>query len=389
MNIEERITQRRRRGDQAQLVADYGALSPVAHLDEPANRGRLLEGLLDQLEPTFDGNLPPNVYLHGPAGSGKSAVVSALFGHLGRQSVDPGSVIYTNTRVKPRRRIQFVYLDSRRATSEFEFYRALVDALVEEELPRRGIGTDSLRTQLRDLLSDPKTGLVLAVDHVGEPETTPAETLVDRFAGLPSNVSWVGVGREDPAETVLTEYTAAELHVEHYRTRALEEVLLRRAADGLRKSSIDRSTVNRLAEWAEGNAHDGLAALFLAALHAERADRLAIEPADATAAIESFPRPCVSLGRVLALPANKQAVLRALVDLSETERETVRKATDAVAASVDLSEGTVKRYIYELAEVGIVERVRSAHDAEQGRPPSRLEPRFPPGVFRRLYDSEQ
>jgi Cdc6-like AAA superfamily ATPase len=388
MNIDERINQRRRQGDQTQLVTDYEALSPAAHIDEPTNRGRLLEQLLDYLEPVFDGSLPPNAYLYGPAGAGKSAVVTALFAHLSRRSIDPQSVIYTSTRVQPKRRIQFVYLDSRRATSEFEFYRELVNALVDDQLPERGIGTGTLRTRLRDQLAGSDTGLVLAVDHVGEPESTDPGVLVDRFAELPSNVSWLVVGRDEPAETVLTRYTGEQLGVERYRERALAEVLLRRAADGLRQSSIDRATVRRLADWAEGNAHDAMAALFLAASRAEGASQRTVEPADADAAVESVPRPCVSLGRVLALPANKQAVLRALVDLSETERETVRKATDAATASVDLSEGTVKRYIYELAEVGIVERVRSKSGTEQGRPPSRLEPRFPPAVFRRLYDME-
>lgn len=391
MNIDERINQRRRRGEKAQLVADYEALSPVAHLEEPTNRGRLIEQLLDHLEPVFDGTLPPNAYLYGPAGSGKSAVVTALFAQLGRQSLDPQSVIYTSTRVQPQRRIQFVYLDSRQATSEFEFYRGLVNALVEEELPQRGISTQTLRARLREQLGGSATGLVLAVDHVGEPESTDPAALVDRFARLPSSVSWLVVGRDEPRETVVTQYTGAELRVEPYRDRTLVDVLLRRAADGLRKSSIERDTVRRLADWAEGNAHDAIAALFLAANHAEQAGQTTVESADATAALDSFPRPCVSLGRVLALPANKQAVLRALVDLSETERETVTKATDAVTAAVDLSEGTVKRYIYELAEVGVVERVRSKSDneSEQGRPPSRLEPRFPPAVFRRLYDMQE
>jgi predicted transcriptional regulator len=98
--------------------------------------------------------------------------------------------------------------------------------------------------------------------------------------------------------------------------------------------------------------------------------------------------PCVSLGIVLALPANRQAVLRELVDLGPEERSSVTATTAAIGGSenVDLSPGTVKRFLYEMAEAGVVERVQSTTQGGQGRPPSRVEPRFPPTVFRRLYD---
>ena len=54
---------------------------------------------------------------------------------------------------------------------------------------------------------------------------------------------------------------------------------------------------------------------------------------------------------------------------------------------MDLSESTVKRFLYELAEAGITERVtRPRSTREIGRPPSRVEPRFPTLVYRQLYD---
>jgi hypothetical protein len=105
--------------------------------------------------------------------------------------------------------------------------------------------------------------------------------------------------------------------------------------------------------------------------------------------MNAVPRPSVSLGRVLVLPDNRQQVLHQLVTLSE-ERTSVSTAADAIAGSpaVDLSTGTVQRLIYELANDGIVERVRSDRSDGVGRPPSRLEPRFPTAVFRQLYDSQ-
>ena len=100
-----------------------------------------------------------------------------------------------------------------------------------------------------------------------------------------------------------------------------------------------------------------------------------------------MPESPVSLARVLALPANKQAVLRGLVDLDSEDRVSVATATEAIAATgLDLSPGTIKRYLYELAEAGVLERVRAENPERRGRPPSRVELRFPPSAFRRLYD---
>lgn len=67
----------------------------------------------------------------------------------------------------------------------------------------------------------------------------------------------------------------------------------------------------------------------------------------------------------------------------DVRRVSVDGLASAIADGLDLSAGTVKRYLYELADDGIVERVRM-DGATKGRPPSRIEPRFPTRVFERL-----
>jgi hypothetical protein len=64
--------------------------------------------------------------------------------------------------------------------------------------------------------------------------------------------------------------------------------------------------------------------------------------------------------------------------------EGVTVATEAIADRTDLAAGTIKRFLYELADVGVIDWVQTAENSESGRPPSRLEPAFPPTVFRRL-----
>jgi len=343
MDIDARIKRRQRRDGSRHLIQDHEALSPVAHIDNPSGRGPLLEQLLDHLDPVFDGKLPPNAYVYGPSGAGKSAVVTALFAHLEQLSTETRSVIYTSTRAASPTSPGFAYLDTRDTPTEFSFYHGVLDALVDESVPEHGVSTEDIRARLHRLLGESRTGVVIAVDHVGEPDSTATEDLVDLFAGLPSNVSWVAIGRLEPEQTALTTYTASSIHVEHYRRQILVDVLMTRASKGLSQQALDHDLARHIADWAEGNAHDALAALFIAADRATQEGRQRLTARHIETAIEEIPRPSVSLGRVLALPANKQLVLRNLVDLDEEERASVTATTEAISdrADVDLTSGTV------------------------------------------------
>lgn len=387
MNIDARIQRRRQEADSRRLVRDYEVLSPVSHVEEPAGRGPVVERLLDHIDPVFDGTLPPNAYVHGPFGSGKSAVVTSLFDHLERFSAQSREAIYTTTRARSSRTPWFVYVDLRETTSEFAFYHRVLDAVVEEAVPEHGVGTEEIRGRLHDALGGSRAGAVVAVDHVDAPGVADVD-LVQWLSGLPNNASWLAVGRGAPADVALSDYTARDIDIGRYQRRVLIDVLMTRASNGLARQAFDHALASRIADWADGNAHDALAALFVAACRAEESERGRIADADVDAAVEEIPHDAVSLGTVLALSANKQRVLRALVDLDREERRSVSATTEAIAADsdVDLSRGTIKRYLYELAEVGVVERVQSTEQAGKGRSPSRVELRFSSTVFRTLYD---
>jgi Cdc6-like AAA superfamily ATPase len=388
MDIDERIKRRQRQAAVPRLIQDYDALSPISHADEPAGRGPVFERLLDHLDPTFDGQLPPNAYVSGPFGAGKSAAVTALFAHLGNLSTDMRSIIHTSTRKASVTTPRFGYVDMREETTTFSFYHSVLDGIVDEPIPEHGISTDDLRDRLHELLARSRAGAVIAVDHVGESASSETDTLIDLLAGLPSNVSWLAIGREHPDDIALTEYTATSIQVEPYRRQTLVDVLMTRASEGLARQGLDHERARQIADWAEGNAHDALAVLFIAAERASQEQRMHLTEADVTAAIEEIPDPSISLATVFTLPANKQTVLRKLVDLDDSERTSVTETTEAISSgpSIDLSAGTVKRFLYELAEASIVDRVQLDEQTGKGRPPSRVELRFPPTVFRRVYD---
>lgn len=382
MNLSERIARRQQTDREPRLVLDYDAVNPTVHRREPTGRGPVLEQLLDHLEPTFDGVLPENLYVWGPKGTGKSAVVTALFSHLSEMTGRPSSTIFTSTRAGSLRSIEYVYVDIRTASSDFALYHAVLDALVDDSVPKHGVGTEELRSRLQREVSGGNQRVVLAADHLGEPETRSFGTVEALFSSVEIPVSLVGIGRDRPGTIDADSMT---VRFPPYRHHALVDVLTGRISNGLARHALTHEQVRDVAEWADGDAHDALAALFGAADQAMVVGHDSISTTDLDEGMEAVSRPCVSLGRVLALSENRQRVLRRLLDLDADERSSVQAATEHVSASVDLSTATVKRILYELAESGIVRRVTIEGTEGKGRPPSRLEPRFPTTVFERLF----
>jgi Cdc6-like AAA superfamily ATPase len=389
MDLDERIERRRRGESERVLVRDFDVLSPVTHLTEPNGRGPVLERLLDVLDPTFGGDLPDDAYVWGPKGAGKSAVVSALFRHLSEQNARRQSTILTTTRAVAPPTTLFVYVDARDASSEFALYHDILDRIVDESVPEGGVGTDDLRSRLGQELVG-TTQAVVAVDHVNESNTLTAGQ-IDSLLDM-SSMAYLVIGRDSPdsevseADDPVAETVDETIEVPRYERHALVDILTQRASLGLTRNAVSHSDIRDVASWADGDAHDALAAVFGAADNALEHGEDRITTADIEAGMESVPWPSVSLGRVFALPENRQRILLRLLELDAVNLSSVTAATDALTADprVDLSATTIKRVLYELAEAGIIKRVETEGDSGLGRPPSRLEPQFPTRVFRRI-----
>jgi len=389
MDLAQRIRRRRRRGADRPIILDYEPLSPVAHVQEPVGRGPILERVLDHLNPVFEGTLPPDLYIWGPSGSGKSAMITALFDRLQSMTVQPHAVIHTSTRAQTVELPTFVYVDARVADSEFQLYHRVLEAVSSDDAPQQGVSTAELQSRLQSAVSG-SSGVVLAVDPVDEPGSLTTQQLSDWFEPFGHTISLALIGRT-PSEAVHDEWSGEEIEIPGYGQQVLIDVLMTRGSDGLARDALQHSQARKLASWAGGDAHDALAALFGAADRADAAGVDRIRDEDVQAGIDAVPSPNVSLGVVLSLRENRQRVLRALLDLDSEECASVTETTEAIAriSNIDLSPGTVKRFLYELAERGVVERVSTARAEGHGRPPSRVEPRFPTLVFRRLYDLQR
>lgn len=386
MDIDTRIRRRRRRGSDRAIVLDYEPINPVAHVEEPTGRGPILERVLDHLDTVFDGQLPPTAYVWGPAGSGKSAIITTLFERLGAMSIQSHTVIHTTTRAQSIELPEFVYVDAREATSEFRLYHAVLDGLSTSDVPQQGVSTDELKERLAEKLAA-SGGAVIAVDHVDEDQSGPVEHIPEAFDQFASSVSLLLVGRTPPTDVPGVDPETV-IEVPGYGQQVLIDILMTRGSSGLARDAFRHEQARRISSWAGGNAHDALAALFSAAELASEDGAERIRDQDIDGGIAAVPHPGVPLGVVLTLPANRQRVLRELLAIDDADRDSVTATTNAIADSpqIDLSAGTVKRFLYELAEAGIVERVTADRPSGHGRPPSRVEPRFPTLVFRRLYD---
>ena len=380
MDLDERIERRLRASGGSDLVTRWPALNPAVHLDEPVGRGPTLERIFDAISPLFEGRLPQHTYVYGPPGSGKSAVVTSILRSLERFLSRDDDAIQTTTRAASEPTFGFAYVDVRTDGTAFRLYRTIVGALRDERVPKRGVGTNQLRGRLEDELTA-YDGVLVAIDHVDEPGTPTIEELSETLSGFTDDLSWLAVGRTPP-DSVRTPIQGESVHVGAYRQHTLVDILTTRASRGIRQG-ITHEQARRIATWADGDAHDALAALFgAAALASDRGHEELID-IDVTAGMNQVPEHGVPIARVVALPENRQRVLDHLLDLKTTEARTIEESADAIAARCDLTEATVTRFLYELAEDGVLARVR-ADDGDSTRGPSRVEPRFPTFVYRRL-----
>lgn len=369
MELWERVD-RRISDDRNRLLVDEAALNPAIHPEQPTGHGASAERLLDVLEPAFDGSLPPSCRVYGPPGSGKSVLVSSLFRLLRERFSPSDAPIVTTTRTAVVPRTEFVYVDAR-GSSTFDVLRDLLDALTVEPTPKRGIGFDELERRVADAMTTAER-TVFALDHVDESHV---EAIRSR---LPANASLatITVGRR-PLEGVDN-----TVRVPAYSTETLLDILFARASTALASNGFEYALVREIGDWAAGDATRALTALYAAAIFAERDGATSVGTEHVDEAVETTPDRCVHVETLTSLHDSKRIVLDRFVELGLTSTG-IDDTAVTLAADVDLSAETVKRHLYELAQRGVFERVRT-DGTGVGRPSTRLVPRFSPVVYRRI-----
>lgn len=382
MGLVERIQRRRSGHLDDRLVVEWEALNPAVHLEEPVGRASVIEALFDAIDPVFDGQLPPSVYLWGPPGSGKSAILTGVISALAAELSSPGAT-YTATRGRSAMSgVRFVYVDGRQATSRFKLYHQLLNGLLVEHVPERGIGTADLVEDITAELASCE-GVLLAVDHVSMAGSVELAAVQEYLAAF-EDASVIAAGRTPPGDLPLP-LPSEQVPVPAY-TYELADVVSARASKGLARP-VDHAQARRVSEWARGNAHDALTALYLAAGAAEAAGANRVEADHLESARAKIPRGGTSLDQLLSLSDTEQSVLHALQAEDPAEPIQIDAMSDRIADRLDLTSGTVKRLLYELSQIGVLEREAiSVNERLVGRQPSMVRPNFSPAAFERLLD---
>lgn len=378
MDLHERIARRQSAHNGGRLVVDREYLSPAVHASEPVGRGSVLEQCLDALEPVFDGQLPPRIAVVGPPGSGTSAIVTALFAELNEMFGDSGRVIGTSTRTdRSGPTTWFVYVDGRRVKTPFAFYRAALSTISDETVPESGIGTDELRRRLVSGLERPNHRAIVAIDHHDEPETLAYERVLELLEPVEADVTTGAVGTSEPED-----WGGVTVDLPAYRRHELVDILANRASTGLAAGAIEHDSIRALADWAEGNAHNALAALYVAASLANEADEGRISDGHLETAMADVPKTGIHIDRTLALSSSRQQVLLDLLSVSNGSKP-IREVARAIDSESSVTASTATRFLYELADLEVLERV-GLESTGSGRRPSTVEPRFSPIAFRSL-----
>ncbi|MCL9813993.1 Cdc6/Cdc18 family protein [Natranaeroarchaeum aerophilus] len=377
MDLSERIARRQQTTAAQSVITQESALNPAVHLPEPIGRGAILERLLDALGPVFEGSIPENVAVCGPGGAGKSAIVTSLFSHLNESFTETSGSIGTTTRSgSAAPAAQFAYVNTRQIDSAFQFYHAILDTVSSEPVPRRGIGTDELAERLEATIQGTRP-VVIAVDHIEEGGLSVDEA-TELLEPVEASVCLLVIHNDG-----ISDWSGEVVDVPRYQTHALVDLLAERASYGLASGTVSHEVAREVASWADGDAHDALAALFGAAIHAQESEHDHITSDDVTAGMEAVPEDCIQIGRVLALPDNRRNVLLELLSVGP-EAATISEVAAEIGRRIDLSPNTVQRFVYELAETGILERTVINRSSSDGRRPTTVVPRFPTLVFQRL-----
>jgi len=376
MDLQERIARRRSARQGRRIVVDRDQLSPVVHRPEPVGRGPCWSNCSTRSSRSST-ELPPPVAIVGPAGSGTSAVVTAMFDALNDQFGGSSRAIETTTRGGRTEPVTwFVTVDGRQVESPSRSTERCCRGSHRNGFPESGVGTDDLRDRLSDRLSRPDRRAVVAIDHhdARDARGRSRPRTAGTGRGLRHRRGRTDRTRRSPGETVT---------VPAYRDHELVDVVTDRVSTGLAAGALDHGAVRELADWADGNAHDALAALFGAAVLASEDEADRIESPTSRQRGPTCPTTaCTSLERSRFRPPGNGCCSRSSISIRVTARsascERYRRpvvTNRRNGHAIPLRARGSRRH-----RTGSV--VVPGHNS--GRQPSTVEPRYPTIAFRSL-----
>lgn len=235
------------------IIEDARVLSADYLPNKMVHRDSERQVIASNLEPILEGEQPIDMLVHGPPGTGKTAMANYVVEELHKHS--PG--------------LKSGSIDCFRNPSRFEaYYQLLTD--MGEFVTREGTATEELVDKLEQKAR--KNPMVIIIDEIDQIKD-------ESFLYDISRLNTVGVIMISNRENVFGQLddriqssfsTREDIRFDSYSVKELADILVDRREYGLKPGAATRAQLERVAEKSSGDARVAIGTLRMAARKAER-----------------------------------------------------------------------------------------------------------------------
>ncbi|MFB6192719.1 MAG: Cdc6/Cdc18 family protein [Candidatus Nanohaloarchaea archaeon] len=235
------------------IIEDARVLSADYLPNKMVHRDSERQAIAENLKPILEGEQPIDMLLHGPPGTGKTAMANYVVEELENHASN----------------LEYGSVQCFRNPSRFEAYYQLVRDM-GEFVTRDGTATE----ELLDIIEEKarKRPMVVIIDELDQLKD-------ESFLYDISRLNTVGKIMISNTETVFGRLdqriqssfsTREDIRFESYSEKELTDILLDRRKHGLKPETVSRKQLERIAERSNGDARVAIGTLRLAARKAER-----------------------------------------------------------------------------------------------------------------------
>jgi orc1/cdc6 family replication initiation protein len=232
------------------------------------SRGAEQKEIARALEPLMEEGYPRNLLIHGPPGTGKTAITEYVIEDL-KQYED----------------IEKFYVNC----FDEETKKDVLYDLLEEpyEVPRQGSSISEVKEKLKEKIKSQKS--IIIVDEVDQITSGDILYFLSSFMEVPvimiANDPNVFAYFDDRVQSRLTD--VKKLEMKKYSHKQLKNILERRARYGLKENAVKKEVITKIAEKSGGDARKAILTLKEAAYNAEDQGNEKIKKENAKSAIKS------------------------------------------------------------------------------------------------------
>ena len=260
-------------------------LMPEYCPSEILHRESEIKEIEEAVMPLLEGRLPENLFIHGEAGTGKTACVMRVMKEL------------NGSRVKP------IYVNCWQHSTRMAVY-SLIAKAIDEMLPRRGLARDEVYERIVEIMEKDGIRVLLILDNVDGLFHRHEERLLEDIARAGNGKPLFGaICLSDNAQLLDgTDIRLVGVKFKPYSKSQMAGILSERARNALVPGSWDDAVIEACAAKAmsrKGNVRTGLEILWMAAKRAEKEGRARIMLEDVEAADERSFKPKAENGVVI------------------------------------------------------------------------------------------